>query len=229
MPNDMDKNKLPDILQSNQLFEARLKANDFAQEHLKQIITVSSATLVLTVTFVKEIMGIGTPAYPYLLQISWILLACSILLGILSLALLVNNLEVADETITPGKKYPRAFAASALSAVRVAASLSIGFFGLGMLSLALFGAANFRERFSSYGLVRSLLSETAVIEIAKKNVPSGKSFMYLKSIELVKDAPTLPTALLSYKIGLAVKSTDGKTEILQYSIDAFSGAISASP
>jgi hypothetical protein len=49
-----------------QLFDSRIKANDVLQEHLKQIITVASATLVLTVSFIKDVIGSSGAAALYL-------------------------------------------------------------------------------------------------------------------------------------------------------------------
>lgn len=220
-----------DVLKSSQLFQARLKANDVAQEHLKQIITVSSATLVLTVTFVKDIVGTNATAvvYPWLMWGSWILLAISILSAIVTIALLVNNLDIADETVNTGKKFPKAFAASALPAVRFFVSASILLFALGILGLAVFAAFNFSVRFASDPNSRRFLSEVAAIEAAKSGVSSGKSFMYTKSIQLAGNAPKLPNSLLVYQIDLAVKNASGNLEIEHHLVDAFSGATALGP
>ena len=48
--------KTPDLI-SEQLFQARIKSNEVLQEHLKQIIAVASGALILTITFLKEIVS----------------------------------------------------------------------------------------------------------------------------------------------------------------------------
>jgi hypothetical protein len=78
-----------------------MKANDLLQEHLKQIITVASATLVLTVSFIKDVIGSsGTAAlYGWLLPVSWITLAASIPCAIISIAILVNHLDKPNSAV----------------------------------------------------------------------------------------------------------------------------------
>src|SRR5688572_21929888 len=81
------------FLPSSQLFQARIKAHDVIQEHLKQIATIASATLALTITFLKDVLG-AVPdklAWPQLLAWSWICLGLSIVLAVFSIVVLVNN------------------------------------------------------------------------------------------------------------------------------------------
>ena len=134
----------PDALGS-QLFQARLKANDFVQEHLKTIVTVASGTLVLTVSFVKDVVGAGEAAQhlTWLLAVSWGALGAAVFCGTFGLATLVNNLDDADTNVDKAN-VPVAFAAGKSGIVLRWEVLSIFLFGSGMLALALFGALNYR-------------------------------------------------------------------------------------
>jgi hypothetical protein len=129
-----------------QLFQARLKANDFVQEHLKTIVTIASGTLVLTVSFVKDIVGPRGPAehLSWLLAVSWGALGVAVFCGIFGLAVLVNNLDDADLEVDPDSGVPLAFAAGKKGIVLRWEFFSLSTFALGILALALFGALNYR-------------------------------------------------------------------------------------
>jgi hypothetical protein len=134
----------PNLL-GDQLFQARLKANDFVQEHLKTIVTVASGTLVLTVSFVKDVVGASGDAehVAWLLAFSWCTLGASVFCGTFGLATLVNNLDDADPT-ADGAGVPKAFAAGKKRIVLRWERISIILFGVGILALAFFGAANYK-------------------------------------------------------------------------------------
>jgi hypothetical protein len=128
-----------------QLFDARIKANDIVQEHLKQIITIASATLALTVSFVKDVVGTSGAQVEHagLLRLSWATLGLAILGAVVCMATLINNLDSPDRSI--GRTgYSRAFAAGAHTRVVFFEWAALLPFAVGMLSLALFGAANYR-------------------------------------------------------------------------------------
>jgi hypothetical protein len=128
----------------DQLFQARLKANDFVQEHLKTIVTIASGTLVLTVSFVKDIVG-GAAAtaahWSSFLAISWVCLGLAVFCGTFGLATLVNNLDDIDMGRQNGRI--RAFSAGKKWIVRKWVLASIIFFALGIGALAAFGARNY--------------------------------------------------------------------------------------
>lgn len=131
---------------TGQLFEARIKANDIVQEHLKQIITIASATLALTVSFVKDIIG-GSSAqvqFAWLLRWSWVALGVAILGAVICVATLVDNLDAPDLSESKKKPFIKAFAAATHWPVVIFESMALYPFAIGMLSLALFGAANYR-------------------------------------------------------------------------------------
>jgi outer membrane protein OmpA-like peptidoglycan-associated protein len=134
----------PDILASPQLFQARIKANDVLQEHLKQIIAVASASLVLTITFLKELY-VGSNAelcFTGLLPLSWLSLGASVVFSVLTIALMVNNLDRAELEIGKGG-FPKAFAAGGFGPVQKMTLLSVCTFAVGMFSIGAFGAINY--------------------------------------------------------------------------------------
>jgi hypothetical protein len=63
------------------------KANEYAIESLKQIITLSSAILVLTITFLKDLLGSGRDdvKYAFLVPFGWASLLIGILLALMAI------------------------------------------------------------------------------------------------------------------------------------------------
>lgn len=69
------------------------KAFDFAQESTKQVLTLSTAILTVTIAFQKDIVG-GLPKdHAGWLQVAWALYLTSILFGLCTLLNLSGNLE----------------------------------------------------------------------------------------------------------------------------------------
>jgi hypothetical protein len=69
------------------------KAFDFAQEATKQLITLSTGVIALTITFLTDVIK-GAPAGSAgFLQAAWVLYLVSIVFGILTLLMLTGNLE----------------------------------------------------------------------------------------------------------------------------------------
>ena len=73
--------------------ENQKKAFDFAVDLTKQLITLSTAIITLTVTFSKDILGGVDDSNKYLLLTSWIFFIISIFLGVLTLMALTGNLD----------------------------------------------------------------------------------------------------------------------------------------
>jgi len=131
---------------TQQLFDARIKANEIVEEHLKQIITIASGTLALTVSFLKDVVGPSgaKSACSPLLPISWVTLGFSIVFAVICIALLVNNLDAPDLTIGKKKPWIKAFGAGTKGSLIGFEWVALIFFATGMLSLAAFGAVNYR-------------------------------------------------------------------------------------
>ena len=69
------------------------KAFDFAQESTKQILTLSTAILALTITFQRDIVGPAGEGDRWILTFAWIAYLVSIIFGLATLLNLAGNLE----------------------------------------------------------------------------------------------------------------------------------------
>ena len=134
----------PDIL-IPQIFQARLKSHDVLQEHLKQVIVVSSAVLALTVTFIKDLLGnkYNEVSYDWLLPCSWVLFAVAIFFSIYGIVLMVNNLD------NPNRSEVTKSYAAGTKTVQPVVLLGISTFAFGMLSFGGFGALNYKVLMNS--------------------------------------------------------------------------------
>lgn len=77
----------------------RSKSFDFAQELTKQLITLSTGIIALTITFRKDIVGANGDGETALLEIAWIALILCIVFGVGVLMTLAGNLESKAPTI----------------------------------------------------------------------------------------------------------------------------------
>lgn len=69
------------------------KAFDFAADATKQLITLSTAIIALTITFSKDIIGAANIGNSYSIFTAWILFILSIVFGILTLLALTGTLQ----------------------------------------------------------------------------------------------------------------------------------------
>ena len=69
------------------------KAFDFACETTKQLITLSTGIITVTITFSKDILAMGKGGHNIILMASWILFLLSIILGVWTLMALTGELE----------------------------------------------------------------------------------------------------------------------------------------
>jgi hypothetical protein len=69
------------------------KAFDFSAELTKQLITLATAIITLTVTFIKDVAGDFDRSYSWMLIAIWIAFFLSILFGIFTLGALTGNLD----------------------------------------------------------------------------------------------------------------------------------------
>jgi hypothetical protein len=67
------------------------KAFAFAQESTKQLLTLSTAVLALTLTFLKDVADKSAPKW--IISVGWIGYVLSIVFGILTLMALAGNME----------------------------------------------------------------------------------------------------------------------------------------
>lgn len=69
------------------------KAFDFAAESTKQLITLSTAIIALTVTFSKDVIGAINPVAKHLLSFSWVAFILSIVFGVWTMLSLTGTLD----------------------------------------------------------------------------------------------------------------------------------------
>jgi hypothetical protein len=69
------------------------KAFDFYADFTKQLITLSTAIIALSVTFIKDIVGKDNLSCVFLLALIWLLYIVSIIFGIMTLQALTGNLD----------------------------------------------------------------------------------------------------------------------------------------
>lgn len=102
-----------------------MSSASFAQETVKQIITISTAVSTFTITFADKFRASGAElVVPWSLGASWVLFALAILGGILTLMALTGNLaSLPDAEQTRAAYRPN---------VRICAGLMMVFFFLGI-------------------------------------------------------------------------------------------------
>lgn len=84
--------------------ENQKKSFDFAADTTKQLITLATAIITLTVTFSKDIIGVGDNSPKTLLVWTWAIFILSILFGILTLMALTGTLQPLSNDTKKGIK-----------------------------------------------------------------------------------------------------------------------------
>lgn len=74
-------------------------AFSFAQEVTKQLITLSTAIIALTITFLKDIVGDAPASADKFVEIAWVLYIVSVFFGILALMSLTSSLTSATPSV----------------------------------------------------------------------------------------------------------------------------------
>jgi hypothetical protein len=77
------------------------KAFDFAQEATKQLITLATGVIALTITFLTDVIERAPEGAVSFLHTAWVLYLVSIVFGILTLLTLTGNLERPGEGPAP--------------------------------------------------------------------------------------------------------------------------------
>jgi hypothetical protein len=75
------------------LDEDKKKAFDFAGETTKQLITLSTGIVTITLTFAKDILKVEQSANKIVLMLSWVFFLISIIFGVWTLMALTGELE----------------------------------------------------------------------------------------------------------------------------------------
>jgi len=83
----------PMALRGQDLNDAAAKAFDFAQDVTKQVLTLATAIIALTITFFKDFAGHSTYTVKVVMGASWIAYLVSVVLGLWTLMALTGTLE----------------------------------------------------------------------------------------------------------------------------------------
>jgi hypothetical protein len=106
------------------------KAFDFALSTTKQVVSLSTGILALTVTFFKDIVSEAGDAAVYALVLSWVLFLVSLIAGVVTMMSLAGYLEQTEDkeqlSIYEGP-------------IRIYSGVQITAFLFGMLSAVAFG------------------------------------------------------------------------------------------
>lgn len=113
--------------------EQRKKAFDFAQETSKQLITLATAIIGLTITFAKDFVGRVHGVPRVLAVISWTLFLISIGFGLLTLMALTGSLE------ENGSRTRHSAPSIRGKNITVPAMAQVVLFFLGLVTAVLFG------------------------------------------------------------------------------------------
>jgi hypothetical protein len=112
---------------------ARDKAFDFANDTTKQLLTLSTAVLTLTITFLKDVLGgSATTVQKWLLAASWGLFLVSIAAGLVTMMALTGELEPKSGSVDPSIR---------ARTVVIASGTQVITFFVGTLLILAFGVA----------------------------------------------------------------------------------------
>jgi hypothetical protein len=79
------------------------KAFEFAQEATKQLITLATGVIALTITFLTDVVKTAPAGSAVFLQTAWVFYFVSIVFGIFSLLALTGNLERPTQGKSPSR------------------------------------------------------------------------------------------------------------------------------
>lgn len=194
-----------------QLFQARMKAHDVLQEHLKQIILIASGTLTLTVSFLGNVIGVeGEKSQcAWMLPISWGFLGTSITLSIVTIAILVNTLDWPGTQKAKPPFQDDSFTAGARYKLNRWVALSIGTFSFGMLSLGAFAVLNYKLFLHQVRTDYTIKSAAEAVAKAREQLPSGidASLVQVTKAELIKGIYETPPSDQVWHVQLQYESS----------------------
>ncbi|PKP11491.1 MAG: hypothetical protein CVU08_12150 [Bacteroidetes bacterium HGW-Bacteroidetes-3] len=141
------------------------KAFDFAADATKQLITLSTAIIALTITFSKDIVGAANIGNSFSIFAAWILFIISIVFGILTLLALTGTLQPiskkkkAEESDSESQEQESTVKPISIneSNIRLLSGLQIGTFIAALIFTVSFG-------FSSINSSKKELEENGCIE-----------------------------------------------------------------
>ena len=78
---------------NNDISDKLKKAFDFAQDTTKQLISLATGIIAITITFTKDILGNLPPGTKVYLGLSWLIFFLSIIFGVWALLAMTGSLE----------------------------------------------------------------------------------------------------------------------------------------
>ncbi|WP_294294869.1 hypothetical protein [uncultured Chryseobacterium sp.] len=149
--------------------EESKKAFDFAADTVKQLITLATGIIAITITFLKDILGSAIVSNSIFLFISWGLFIFSILFGIFALQALTGSLQPRRINTTVLNTPPNINTSN----IRIQVGLQIVFFISALICTVIFGICSInkvtekkgdREDIKSYRRTEYLKVEPQKIE-----------------------------------------------------------------
>jgi hypothetical protein len=111
-----------------------LKAYDSTADLVKQILTLSTGIIALTVTFLKDVVGSSAARAGWAIRLSWISFLFAIVFGLWTLAAIAGSISRQPTASVYG------------SNITIPLSFQFGAFGLGIVSVLIFGWASLDAR-----------------------------------------------------------------------------------
>lgn len=156
------------------------KAFDFAAESTKQLITLSTAIIALTVTFSKDVVGSIDNNTKFWLALTWIAFILSVVFGIWTMLALTGTLDPMTRTSaqnTPAPNTQQANFSINGKNIRISSILQIFLFLIGLVFSMVFGFKSLNKgapenptgykilRQTTFGVDTTIYKDTIVIPI----------------------------------------------------------------
>jgi hypothetical protein len=131
-------------MSNGQAADPKSKASELGIDALKQLLTLASAILALTITFIKDALGTdrSKAAWPLLVPIAWGLLAVVIWTAWVAIPDACSRMEVNRYVFATGRP-------------KVLATIAQWSFAIGLTLLTVFAVRNFKLFFTAQEVVKS--------------------------------------------------------------------------
>ena len=143
LPQEQLEQAIRQPLPNEQLFQARLKANDYVVNYLRSLLFLSAGALLVTMIFLKEVLGVNAEftLLQFLVPTAWILFALCIMFCVLGFGRITYNLDKPDMN-TGRSGLPKAFLAGSETMVPAARG-AIWTFVLATAAIVTFSSVNY--------------------------------------------------------------------------------------
>jgi len=144
------------------ILDFKAKAFDFAADYTKLLITIATAVITFTITFIHEIFQDNFKSYRGFLITGWIFLFLSVFFGIWRLMALTGSLNRGQ---IPGSPPSSLVAEPSLSTfnIRIPGLFQIGFFLVGIVLAGIFSYCRISNKEADNGSTNALVSKETII------------------------------------------------------------------